>query len=61
MELSTINKALAAALGGALAALLARYGFTDPAVVNALNVLVTALVGAVVPAVVTYLAPKNKE
>lgn len=62
MELSNINKAIAGGLAGLLVAELARFGFQpDDVTKNALNVLLTALVGYAVGHIIVYLSPKNKE
>lgn len=60
MDLSTISKAIAAGITGAIIALAARYGFQpDAPTASALGVIVTALVGYIAGHVVTYFAPKN--
>ena len=61
MDLSTISKAIAGGLTGAIVAVLAHYGFQPHAeTITALGVVVTALTGYVVGHVVVYLAPANK-
>lgn len=60
--LKTVSKAIAGALVAALVALAARYGFNaDETVQNALEILFTALLGALAGFVGVYFAPKNKE
>lgn len=61
MDLAPISKAVAGGLVSAVAALLARYGF-HPGVetVNALHVIVTAVVGYALGHVVVFFAPANK-
>lgn len=62
MDLSTISKAIAGGIMGAVVAVAAHYGWQPHAeTVTALGVIVTALVGYVVGHVGVYLAPKNKE
>lgn len=59
-DFSSISKAIAAGLVGAVVAVLARYGFHPQAeTVTALGVVVTALVGYGVSHLVVYFAPKN--
>lgn len=61
MEISKVSKAIAGALITMLVAYLAKHGFTlDPVVSDALQVIVTAFVTAVVGYVAVYWAPKNK-
>jgi hypothetical protein len=61
MDLSPISKAIAGGLVGLVVAEVARYGFHgSPEVVNAVSVIVTALVGYVVGHIAVYLAPANK-
>lgn len=61
-NLATVSKAIAGALVAALVGLAARYGFQpDPTVVEAVNVIVTALVSAGAGFLAVYFAPKNKE
>lgn len=61
MNLSTISKAIAGGVTGAILAVAAHYGWQPHAeTVTALGVVVTAVVGYVVGHVAVYLAPKNK-
>lgn len=60
VDWSQISKALAGALAGAIVALLARYGMSVSAgATDALDVLLTALVGAAIGHMAVYLAPAN--
>lgn len=60
--LKTVSKALAGALVSAVVALAARYGFNaDQTTQDALEVIVTAILGAVIGFIGVYVAPKNKE
>lgn len=60
--LQPVSKAVAAALVGAVIAVLARFGLsTGEDVNNAIEVIVTALVGAVSSYLTVYFAPKNKD
>lgn len=61
-SLQTVSKAIGGALAGSLIGLAARFGFNaDQNTTDALGVVFTALVSAVVGFVAVYLAPKNKE
>jgi uncharacterized membrane protein YeaQ/YmgE (transglycosylase-associated protein family) len=61
MQLSTMNKAIAAGIVGAVIAVLARFGFQPSGeTVSALGVIVTALVGFVVSHVTVWASPANK-
>jgi hypothetical protein len=61
MAIKTVSKAIAGAIVASLVALAARYGFSaDESVQSALEVIVTALLGAISGFVGVYLAPKNK-
>lgn len=60
-DLTTITKAIAGGIVGAIVAIAARYGFhANAPTVSALGVIVTALVGYVAGHVIVYLAPANK-
>ncbi len=60
--LATVSKAIAGMLVSVVVGLAARFGFSaDQATVEALEVVVTALVAGVVGFVAVYLSPKNKE
>lgn len=59
--LAPVSKAVAGGLVAAVIALAARYGFNaSPDVVNALGIVVTAVVGYAVGHVVVFLAPANR-
>jgi hypothetical protein len=61
MDLSTVSKAIAGGITGAVVAVLAHYGFQPHAeTITALGVVVTALVGYVVGHIAVYFAPANK-
>ncbi len=60
--LATVSKAIAGAAVSAVVALAARFGFNaDQPTVDALNVLVTAVLAALIGFVAVYLSPKNRE
>lgn len=60
-SLAVVSKAIAGAIVSAIVGLVARFGFSpDEDAVQALEVLVTALISAVVGYLVVYWAPKNK-
>ena len=60
--LQTVSKAIGGALTAAVVALAARYGFeADESVQNALEVIVTAVLAAIVGFIGVYIAPKNQE
>ena len=60
--LQTVSKAIAGAIVGAIIALAARFGFnTDETTANALDVIVTIILGTATGYVGVYLAHKNKE
>lgn len=60
MDLSSISKAIAGGIVGAVLAVFAHYGFQpDGATVTALGVIVTALVGYIVGHIAVFVAPKN--
>lgn len=58
--LSTISKAIAGGLAGAIIAEAAHFGFQpDAPTKTALSVVITALVGYVVGHAIVYFSPKN--
>jgi hypothetical protein len=60
-NLESISKAIAGGIAGLLIAELSRYGFhPQPVVVDALGVVMTAIVGYVAGHVVVWAAPANK-
>lgn len=59
--IAPVSKAVAGGIVGAVVAVLARYGFhASPETLNAVSVIVTAVVGYVVGHVVLYISPANK-
>jgi len=59
--MESVSKAIAGGLVGLVVAEAARYGFqANPETLNAVSVLVTAIVGYVVGHVAVYFAPRNK-